>query len=167
MYTDLALFIQNWKDESNGTIKLLSVLTDASLAKQVTPEGRSLGQIAWHITTTMEEMVSRTGLTFEAATETMPVPVHASRIVAAYKSTSDSMVKALEEHWTSETLLKTSDMYGQQWPNGQTLGILLTHQTHHRGQMTVLMRQAGLKVPGLCGPSKEEWAQFGMQEPAF
>jgi hypothetical protein len=27
--------------------------------------------------------------------------------------------------------------------------------------MTVLMRQAGLRVPGVCGPSLEEWALFG------
>jgi len=36
------------------------------------------------------------------------------------------------------------------------------HQTHHRAQMTVLMRQAGLKVPGVYGPSREEWSQMGM-----
>ncbi|MBI2416475.1 MAG: hypothetical protein HYV28_00920 [Ignavibacteriales bacterium] len=28
--------------------------------------------------------------------------------------------------------------------------------------MTVLMRQAGLKVPGAYGPSREEWAAYGM-----
>ena len=32
--------------------------------------------------------------------------------------------------------------------------------------MTVLMRQAGLKVPGVYGPAREEWAEFGMQPPA-
>jgi len=39
---------------------------------------------------------------------------------------------------------------------------LITHQAHHRGQMTVLMRQAGLKVPGVYGPAREEWAAMGM-----
>lgn len=29
----------------------------------------------------------------------------------------------------------------------------------------VLMRQAGLKVPGTYGPAKEEWQQYGMKEP--
>jgi uncharacterized damage-inducible protein DinB len=42
---------------------------------------------------------------------------------------------------------------------------LIQHQAHHRGQMTVLMRQAGLPVPGIYGPSKEEWANFGMEAP--
>jgi len=56
-------------------------------------------------------------------------------------------------------------MYGYNWKRGYSLFILIIHQTHHLGQMSVLMRQAGLKVPGIYGPSKEEWAQFGMQEP--
>jgi uncharacterized damage-inducible protein DinB len=40
--------------------------------------------------------------------------------------------------------------------------VLITHQIHHRAQMTVLMRLAGLKVPGVCGPAKEEWKAMGM-----
>ena len=30
----------------------------------------------------------------------------------------------------------------------------------------VLMRQAGLKVPGVYGPAREEWTAYGMQPPA-
>jgi len=56
-------------------------------------------------------------------------------------------------------------MYGEKWARGVTLHILLVHEIHHRGQMTVLMRQAGLKVPGVYGPAKEEWTQYKMPEP--
>jgi uncharacterized damage-inducible protein DinB len=42
------------------------------------------------------------------------------------------------------------------------LQALISHEIHHRGQMTVLMRQAGLKVPGIYGPAREEWAAYGM-----
>ena len=42
-------------------------------------------------------------------------------------------------------------------PNSIFLMTLINHQNHHRGQMTVLMRQAGLTVPGVYGPAKEEW----------
>lgn len=31
--------------------------------------------------------------------------------------------------------------------------------------MTVLMRQAGLPVPGIYGPAKEEWTTFGLEAP--
>ncbi|MBE0644676.1 MAG: hypothetical protein IH600_11400 [Bacteroidetes bacterium] len=29
-------------------------------------------------------------------------------------------------------------------------------------QLTVLMRQAGLLVPGIYGPSREEWSTYGL-----
>jgi uncharacterized damage-inducible protein DinB len=53
-------------------------------------------------------------------------------------------------------------MYGQEWPRRLVLSGLMHHESHHRGQMTVLMRQAGLKVPGVFGPAREEWAAYGM-----
>jgi uncharacterized damage-inducible protein DinB len=31
--------------------------------------------------------------------------------------------------------------------------------------MTVLMRQAGLHVPSTYGPTKEGWAEFGLEAP--
>ena len=56
-------------------------------------------------------------------------------------------------------------MYGETWINGDTLSALVDHQIHHRGQITVLMRQAGLKVPGIYGPSREDWNKIGMKPP--
>ena len=38
------------------------------------------------------------------------------------------------------------------------LNVLIRHQIHHRGQMTILMRQAGVVVPSVYGPSREETA---------
>jgi uncharacterized damage-inducible protein DinB len=35
---------------------------------------------------------------------------------------------------------------------------LVRHLIHHRGQLIVLMREAGLIVPGVYGPSREETA---------
>ena len=46
-------------------------------------------------------------------------------------------------------------MYGQKWKKKFTLQALILHEIHHRGQITVLMRQAGLRVPGSYGPAKE------------
>ena len=54
------------------------------------------------------------------------------------------------------------DIYGERWQNGFTVFALIAHQAHHRGQMTVFMRQAGLRVPGVYGPAREEWATMGM-----
>ena len=75
------------------------------------------------------------------------------------------MLEQVKANWTDQTLTVVDDMYGEKWPRGLTVRVLLDHQTHHRGQMTVLMRQAGLKVPGIYGPSKEEWSAYGAAAP--
>ena len=54
------------------------------------------------------------------------------------------------------------DMYGEKWSYAVILTVIVRHEIHHRAQMTVLMRQAGLKVPGIYGPSKEEWVNYNM-----
>ncbi|HUP13723.1 MAG TPA: DinB family protein, partial [Niastella sp.] len=64
-------------------------------------------------------------------------------------------------HWDDGMLEEENNLYGDPWKKGFSLWVLLIHQTHHRGQMTVLMRMTGLKVPGIYGPSKEEWEAWG------
>ena len=59
MLTKIEDFIINWQHESGSTQKILDALTDESLAQEVSPEYRSL-RIAWHIVTTLDEMMGRT-----------------------------------------------------------------------------------------------------------
>ncbi|MDF2679153.1 MAG: DinB family protein, partial [Brevibacillus sp.] len=106
-----------------------------------------------------------TSLTFDAPAEDYPVPTTAQFIADSYHQASNAFVKALKKEWTDHTLQERIEFIGQQMPNGSLLMFLIQHQSHHRGQMTVLMRQAGLTVPGIFGPSKEEWAKFGMEAP--
>jgi len=163
MYYKLSDFIEDWKYESEATIKILSNLTDASLTKNSGENIRTPGRLAWHIVTAIGELGHRTGLIFETVDESVPIPSTAKEIVDEYKRASNGMIKEIIEKWTDETLLVEDDMYGEMWKKGKTLGVLLTHQIHHRGQLTVVMRLAGLKVPGVYGPAKEEWANYGMQ----
>lgn len=165
MFTSVAAFLEIWKNEAEATQQILDALTDESLAQRVTDQDRTLGRIAWHLTTTIPEMVYRTGLKFECIDEEGPVPASAKAIAAAYREASQNLVAAIKENWSDETLEEEREMYGESWKISKSLFVLITHQIHHRGQMTVLMRQAGLKVPGICGPSREEWGQFGMEAP--
>lgn len=165
MYRRIADFKNVWAYESDSTLKVLRALTDASLAQSVGPEGRTLGRLAWHVTVTPREMLARTGLTLEGPDEHAPVPKAAAAIVSAYEATARSAAEQVQQHWTDATLELEDEMYGDRWSRGVTLHVLVTHQSHHRGQMTVLMRQAGLTVPGVYGPAREEWAAFGMPAP--
>ena len=163
MYYKISDFTEDWKYESGSTLKVLSNLTDESLTKKFNDEIRTPGRLAWHIVTSVVEMTHRTELTFESVDENTPTPSSVKEIVDEYRRASENMIKEIKEKWNDETLKQEDDMYGEMWARGKTLGVLVTHQIHHRAQLTVVMRLAGLKVPGVYGPAKEEWACYGME----
>lgn len=165
MIGSIAEFEEMWTLESDETRKLLAELTDRSLAQAVTKEHRTLGRLAWHITTSVGEMMNRCGLHVGGPTEDAPVPAKAAAIRAGYDEAARSLLAEMRAKWSDASLLLEDEMYGPRWKRALTLAILIAHQTHHRGQMTVLMRQAGLKVPGVYGPSKDEWAAMGATPP--
>jgi uncharacterized damage-inducible protein DinB len=107
-------------------------------------------------------MCNQTGLEVVGPGEDDPIPPSAAEITARFKEAADSLGAQVEANWTDTSLDVEDEMYGTSWTRGQTLVALVGHQAHHRGQMTVLMRQAGLRVPGVFGPSKEEWSDYGM-----
>jgi len=158
-------FAKTWSVFSADTGRLLSALTDKSLSQRVADGHRALGDIAWHIVVSIPEMAERTGLKLDGPQENTPPPDTAGDIKSGYDTVSKSLIEQIKKNWTDKDLKIEDDMYGQKWSRAFTLKIIREHEIHHRGQMTVLMRQAGLKVPGLCGPSKEEWAQFNMSAP--
>ena len=155
-------FLEVWNYESTSTLKVFANLTDESLNQKVTPDGRSLGFLAWHITHSIGEMMGRTGLEFPGFTEDAAPLKTIGEIKNEYERLSNLMVAQIKEKWNDGMLQDDLNMYGQTWKRADVLSSLTAHQAHHRGQMTVLMRQAGLCVPGIYGPSKEEWAEYGM-----
>jgi uncharacterized damage-inducible protein DinB len=165
MFRRVADFQKAWEQETGSTLKVLGALTDASLRQAVTADDRTLGRVAWHLATTLGEMMERTGLKIGGAAHDAPPPASAAAIVAAYGEGAKAVASGVSG-WSDATLEVEDEMYGEKWPRGLTLQALVVHQAHHRGQMTVLMRQAGLTVPGVYGPAREEWTAYGMQPPA-
>ncbi len=162
MFRTIEDFEKQWKGERESSLKVMRALNDASLGQMVAPGGRSLGRIAWHIVQTLSEMGGHAGLKVEGVDEKAPQPGQAAAIADAYAASSDAVARAVKASWNDSDLPGEIDMYGEKWTRGQALAALVAHEVHHRGQMTVLMRQAGLAVPGVYGPAKEEWAAYGM-----
>jgi uncharacterized damage-inducible protein DinB len=150
-------FLDRWKEESEATLKIFRCLTDESLSVAI-PGGRTMGRLANHIIETLTEMPQQMGLPLR---EEYVNYSSVEELVIHYKKYADQLAAAVISHWDDETLLEEKNMYGMSWQNGFSLWVLLVHQAHHRAQMTVLMRFAGLKVPGIYGPSKEEWQAWG------
>ncbi len=161
MYSSIEDFKKDWLLESRATLSIFNSLTDDSLQQKVYDEGRTLGTLAWHVTQTVAEMINAAGLIIENFEPDAPTPLLVSEIIAKYEYFSGKFLEKIIE-WKDEELMEELKMYGETWKKTDVLKSLIFHQIHHRGQMTVLMRQAGLKVPGIYGPSKEEWQNFGM-----
>ena len=161
MFRTIEDFRKSWDYEAEMTGKALLNLTDASLSQKVSDEGRTLGYLAWHLAVTLQEMLALVGLKIDAPTPEAACPTTAAEIARVYGIGGRLVGDEVTKNWTAETLLIEDDMYGETWSRGMTLFYLIAHQAHHRGQMTVLMRQAGLRVPGIYGPAREEWAAFG------
>jgi uncharacterized damage-inducible protein DinB len=166
MITSISAFEELWAYEGDATLKILRALTDKSLGQRVTPQDRDLGRMAWHVVSSIPEMMERTGLKLGGPAQDSPVPATAKAIADTYEAVSRSLIEQVKANWTDQTLQVEDNMYGETWKRGSTLAILVSHQTHHRAQMTVLMRQAGLHVPGVYGPAREEWSSMGMEPPA-
>lgn len=155
-------FQRNWAYETEMTTKLFGNLTDESLGQKVTEDGRSLGFLAWHVVLTLGEMMEKVGVEIDCPPLETDVPASAREIAETFEQAAQSVASEVGKNWTDETLEIKDEMYGETWTRGLTLFLLMTHQAHHRGQITVLMRQAGLPVIGVYGPAKEEWEAMGM-----
>lgn len=165
MYVTIADFIREWNWEATLTQKVLEGLTDHSLNQKVYPEGRTLGRIVWHFTTNIPEYLAHFGLEVNEVENAKNVPDSAKEIAQTFKQISSYAIKVIEEQWTDESLKEVQTAFGREETNAQILMGLIKHIVHHRGQVTILMRQAGIKPFGVYGPPKEDWIHLGVENP--
>ncbi|MEQ2525153.1 hypothetical protein EKG37_06840 [Robertmurraya yapensis] len=165
MYTSIADFLKEWNREAMLTEKVFEGLTDASLKQEVYPEGRTLGRIAWHITTSIPEYLAEFGLKLDLVENGEQVPVTAKEITNTLKEVCEKAALAIEQQWTDQSLKVVQNAFGRQETNASIIMGLIKHIVHHRGQMTVLIRQAGIKPFGVYGPPKEDWVHLGVENP--
>ncbi|MEY2830132.1 MAG: hypothetical protein RIQ33_1990 [Bacteroidota bacterium] len=162
MYRKVTDFITDWGYESQSTIKLFNEINQAAMTKPLFDGGRTLGQLAWHIAETLPEMIGQIGIEFNHVHhDKWDEETSIQQIIHLYQTNTTTLLTQLK-NWNDTDLELEDNMYGENWKRGTTLEILIKHQAHHRGQLTLAMRQMGMKVPGMYGPAKHEWAEFGM-----
>ncbi len=168
MFRTINDFSKSYETLTGGTIKLFDLLTDNNLNEPTGSGHRTVGQIGWHIVVTIPEMMSLTGCFRLSAVDHQAQPPNtAAEVIDGYRRVSSELGKAIAKDWTDKDLSTQDNMYGQNWERGFTLTALINHEIHHRAQMLMLLRQAGVKVPGLFGPAREEWTAFGKPEPPY
>ena len=161
MYHNIETFLTDWKTEAENTRRIFDVITEDTKRIKIHPNIRSLERLAWHITQTITEMGTKAGLFQENKLEHTALPSTFKEAVLTHQQCNALLAEAVKTRWLDSILSEQVDMYGELWSKGTVLDVLVKHEAHHRSQMTVIMRMVGLPVPGLYGPSQEEWAAMG------
>jgi uncharacterized damage-inducible protein DinB len=160
MFHNAAEFLDMYGWESDCTARVLGALTDESLV-QAKAEGHiDLGGLGWHVATSPAFMLNQVELKMPEFGWQTPEDLSAAKIQSTYADLS-ARTKAHAENLKPEDLQKVYHVFGMMdWPVWQMLNALIAHEVHHRGQISVLMRQAGLTVPNIYGPNFEETQQM-------
>ena len=162
MYNSIPSFIKDFEHETKSTTKYFSNITDDKLEIVYHENVRTIGWLSWHMVVAIAEMLNKAGLAVNGPVEYENQPATIAEMIEVYNTACTSAVTEITTKWTDATLEEEVNMYGQMWKKGMVLSTVLFHQTHHRGQLSVIMRLADLVVPGVIGPAKEEWAAWNM-----
>lgn len=115
----------------------------------------SLEFLSWHLTNAPLFFCGLIGQSLNVQINPSTPPSTMKEIIDEYKKVNEKVVNAVKK-LDDSSLEKEVDMIGRPTAIGAVLRMLIDHQTHHRAQMQVLLRQAGLPVPGVMGPTKEQ-----------
>lgn len=162
MIRKLEDFYATWAYESQNTIKMFEAIPADRFKNTGSENIRSIARLAWHITESVSEMLNHAGLAVEGISDASNEPNDISKVITEYKKSSNSLIEMLKANWSDNVLDEKVNMYGDMWEKGTVLSVLVRHQSHHRGQLSILLRQEGLVLPGMYGPTKEEWIAMGL-----
>jgi uncharacterized damage-inducible protein DinB len=165
MFRHIQDFKEAFQYESTTTLKVLKNIPNSALNDKPYDHIRSIQRLVWHITITLGEMLGKAGLTIDCPDEHSSPLNDMDAIYKVYETAAKSVLDQVEKQWIDSDLTDEVEMYGEKWKKGIVLTVLIKHEAHHRGQLTTLMRLNNLLVPGIYGPSKEEWAVWNMTAP--
>ena len=154
--------IQEIEQEAQTTRRVLERVPNDRLAWKPHERSMSLGQLALHVATLtgfVAEMASQSP--FQIPQFTQPTATSAAELLPALDKSVARAQEVLREIGDSG-LAKTwravdGDRELMALPVGAVLrSIMLNHWYHHRGQLSVYLRQLEVPVPSIYGPSADE-----------
>ena len=156
MYRKLDDFIEEWRHNSAGTLAAFEAITEEKKHQSIEKGHSSLEWLSWHLTTAPAYFMGQVGLSLDVELNPSNTPSTIQEIIAVYNNVRDNVINVAKENLSDEKLLEEVNSHGRDVAIGAILRMMVDHQTHHRAQMQVLIRQAGLPVPSVMGPTKEQ-----------
>jgi uncharacterized damage-inducible protein DinB len=150
--------LQVWDHENGSTLRMLRAIPEDRLDFRPHPKGWAVGPLAWHLVASERWFCTGAmGLEMPGA-DPVPKdrpPATASAMAAAREGSHAALAAAVRARggaWLSGEV----EFYGMRMTREHVVGLMVRHEIHHRGQLSMLLRIAGAKVPGVYGPSADE-----------
>jgi uncharacterized damage-inducible protein DinB len=154
---------QELEQEAEATRRVLERVPEAKLQWKPHPKSMTLGQLAMHVANLPGAIAEiATWPSFDVKT---PVPRPDAVSTREVLVTFEESLRRARSHLGSMTDAELASpwrmMKGEQelWsmPRGAFLrSVMLNHWYHHRGQLTVYLRQTGALLPAVYGDSADE-----------
>jgi uncharacterized damage-inducible protein DinB len=155
--------LQELEQEAQTTRRVLERVPDGQLGWKPHDKSMTLGQLALHVATVpggVAEIAAQPSLS-EPPQFVQPSAASASELIPALEQ-SVARAKALlggmdDAAMAATWRLMNGDQVLMAMPRAALLrAIMLNHWYHHRGQLSVYLRQLGVPVPSIYGPSADE-----------
>ena len=150
------------EQEAEITKRLLDIVPEDKPSWRPHPKARSLGELAMHLAT-LQGNVAEIGQLDTKETGTFPTDSQPNSRTQILESFAENLKKA------KDIVASTDDARAvAEWKltkSGETImsmpriafwrAILLNHNYHHRGQLSVYLRELDVPLPSIYGPSAD------------
>jgi uncharacterized damage-inducible protein DinB len=159
MFADLKQYLDTWESEANRTLQVLEALPESKYDFRPDPAARSLGEMAWHlaeIDAYMTTMIEKGSVAPGEKPPGIERPKTIAALAPGYRRIHADAVARVKKLTAADLDRKVKFFDNSDITIRKLLwGPLFCHLIHHRGQLMLLTRLAGGKVPGIYGPNRE------------
>jgi uncharacterized damage-inducible protein DinB len=158
----IELLLQELEQEAQTTRRVLERVPGDRLAWKPHDRSMSLGQLALHIATVPGAIAEISQISpFPVPKFEQPAAQSAAELVPALEQSLEkarTVLRKLDDADLAKVWrVVDGDREVMALPVGAVLrSIMLNHWYHHRGQLSVYLRQVGVPVPSIYGPSADE-----------
>jgi len=159
MKNELDLFKEIWERETAKTIKLLESLPRGGYDFRPDPEGRSLGELAWHLAEPEAYgsfAIERGGFSRDTRPPGIERPRKVEELAPGFERIHRDAVARINKVQPDDLDRSIASFSGNPITIRAVLwDSMLLHGIHHRGQLTMLSRQSGGQPTAMYGPTRE------------
>ena len=164
MSNEVQTFLEVWDEEARKTGAMLRSLPDGKYDFRPDAGGRSLGELGWHLAEVDAYMtygIQRGVFEMGAKPPGIERPKTVAELAPGYEGVHTEAVERVRKLNPADLDRQITFITGDPVTVRQILWtMLLHHQIHHRGQLSLMCRLAGGCSPAPYGPNREQMAKM-------